>query len=48
MEFIRKGYKVVVPLMEKPVCVHDDGLILNLINYDNNRKKYLEEYSRKA
>ena len=48
MEFIRKGYKVVVPLMGKPVCVHDDGLILNLINYDNNRKKYLKEYLRKA
>ena len=44
MEFIRKGYKVVVPIMEKPICVHDDGLILGLVNYDNNRKKYLAEY----
>ena len=30
MEFIRKGYKVVVPIFHKPVCVHDDGLILSL------------------
>lgn len=43
-EFIQKGYKVVVPMMGKPICVHDDGLILNLLNYDNNRKKYLKEY----
>ena len=40
----RKGYKVVVPFMSKPICVHDDGLILNLINYDENRKKFLKEY----
>ena len=44
MEFIRKGYKVVVPIFHKPVCVHDDGLILSLINYDENRKKYIAEY----
>lgn len=44
MEFIKKGYQVVVPLFDKPVCVHDDGEILNLINYDENRKKYLKEY----
>lgn len=44
MEFIRKGYKVVVPIMNKPICVHDDGVIVNLLNYDNNRKKYLIEY----
>ena len=44
MEFIRKGYKVIVPVMNKPVCVHDDGVIVNLLNYDNNRKKYLMEY----
>ncbi len=44
MEFIKKGYKVVVPIIGKPICVHDDGLILNLMNYDENRKKYLKEY----
>ena len=46
MEFIRKGYKVIVPLMGKPLCVHDDGLILGLVNYDNNRKKYIAEYKK--
>ena len=43
-EFIRKGYKVIVPIMNKPVCVHDDGVIVNLLNYDNNRKKFLIEH----
>ena len=47
MEFIRKGYKVVVPLMNKPICVHEDGSILNLINYDKNRLIYLKEYYNK-
>lgn len=46
MEFIRKGYKVVVPSINKPICVHDDGRVLNLINYDENRKKYLNEYGK--
>lgn len=44
MEFRRKGYYVAVPLLNKPMCVHDDGYILKLGNYDENRKKFLEEY----
>lgn len=47
MEFIQKGYKVVVPVMNKPICVHDDGVIVNLLNYDDNRCKYLKEYFSK-
>ena len=45
MEFIKSGYKVVVPEMDKPMCVHDDGVILSMMNYERNRLKYLEEYS---
>ncbi len=43
MEFIRHGYKVVVPEMEEPWCVHDCGF-LNLENYDEEREKFVKEY----
>lgn len=42
-EFRKKGYKVVVPNMETPWCIHDDGFF-NLKNYYVERKKFLEEY----
>ncbi|MBQ0027012.1 MAG: glycosyltransferase family protein [Lachnospiraceae bacterium] len=45
-EFRKRGYRIVVPKLEKPVCVHDDGMILNLDNYDKYRIKYLEEYGK--
>lgn len=44
MEFLKRNYRVVVPITEKPICVHDDGYILNLVNYDDNRKIFLGEY----
>lgn len=43
MEFIRKGYKVVVPNMRSPWCVHDCGFI-NLERYDEEREKFVREY----
>ncbi len=43
MEFIRAGYQVAVPQMKKPWCVHDCGFI-NLTCYDDEKKKYIEEY----
>ena len=43
MEFIRQGYKVVVPKTETPWCVHDCGF-LNLENYDEERQKFIGEY----
>ena len=42
-EFRRKGYKIVVPQPEKPLVIHDDGL-LNLRNYYKYRKKFIKEY----
>lgn len=45
-EFIRAGYKVVVPFMDKPWVIHDDG-ILNLKNYYRDRKIFIEEYRSK-
>lgn len=43
MEFIRQGYKVVVPCMGEPWCVHDCGFV-NLENYEKSRKKFVVEY----
>ena len=43
MEFIRHGYKVIVPKTASPWCVHDCGF-LNLENYDEERKKFVAEY----
>lgn len=45
MEFRRRGYKVVVPHMEKPWCFHDCGLI-NLENYDRERQIFLKAYGK--
>ena len=43
-EFMRAGYKIVVPKMERPWCLHDDDL-LNYRNYFNYRRLFLKEYS---
>ena len=43
MEFIRCGYKVVVPYMNEPWCVHDRGFI-NSENCEGERQKFLLEY----
>ena len=43
MEFRRKGYRVVVPWMNGPWCVHDCGFI-NLQNYDGEKEKFIAEY----
>lgn len=44
MEFIKKGYKVVVPKMEKPWVLHDCGL-LNKDNYEKELLKFIREYN---
>ena len=46
MEFKKAGYKVVVPQIKRPWCIHDDG-ILNMRNYHGERKKYIKEYREK-
>lgn len=43
MEFIRRGYKVVVPRMQSPWCLHDCGF-LNMENYEEERQKFVSEY----
>ena len=43
MEFIRHGYKVVVPHMDEPWCLHDCGFV-NFANYEEERQKFVKEY----
>lgn len=43
-EYKRAGYRVVVPDNRKPWCIHDDGVVLNLWNYDKYRHIVLKEY----
>ncbi|MBD5524390.1 MAG: methyltransferase domain-containing protein [Lachnospiraceae bacterium] len=42
-EFIRQGYKVVVPALETPWCLHD-SVLADLSAYDGERIKFLQEY----
>lgn len=46
LEFKKAGYRVVVPCMDRPWCLHDDGF-MNLDNYfgelDKIQKEYYEE-----
>lgn len=44
MEFRRRGYYIVTPVQKEPWCVHDDGHVLSMWNYDKYRKKFLKEY----
>lgn len=46
MEMRRAGYHVVVPYQRSPWCLHDDGLILSMWNYDKYRHRFLEEYGK--
>ena len=42
-EFMRRGYKVVVPALSEPWCMHDSALSL-MSAYDGERQKFLQEY----
>lgn len=43
LEFKRAGYRVVVPKVDMPWCIHDSGKV-DLCNYYNERRKILKEY----
>lgn len=45
IEFRKRGYQVVVPYMETPWCIHDDGFV-NLVNYYGEREKIIREYKK--
>ena len=42
-EFIRHGYKVVVPAMSEPWCIHDSGMV-SFAAYEGERLKFINEY----
>ncbi|MBR4515120.1 MAG: glycosyltransferase family protein [Lachnospiraceae bacterium] len=44
MEFIRNGYRVLIPYQEKTWCVHDCGF-LSMHDYEKYRQVFLSEYS---
>ena len=46
MEFRRCGYKVAVPRMKEPWCIHDCGY-LSMKDYQTEREKFVKEYLRK-
>jgi hypothetical protein len=46
-EFIRHGFRVAVPQMDKPWCIHDCGF-MNRENYDTEKEKFLREYMQTA
>ena len=45
MEFLKKGYKIVIPVQRNPWCLHDDGQLCNMKNYDQYRQLFLKKYS---
>jgi len=45
IEFIRKGFEVVVPKQQTAWCVHDCGLVNTENKFEEYRNKFLDEYS---
>lgn len=43
IEFWKAGYKVVVPHMDQPWCLHDNDIV-NLENYDKWHRIFVDEY----
>lgn len=45
MEFLREGYRIVVPYQDKTWCVHDCGILYNYkYEYERYRKRFIDEY----
>ena len=45
-EMIRAGKKVAVPRQTMPWCLHDDGGLLSMFNYNKYRKIAIEAYAK--
>ena len=45
IEFIKKGYKVVVPKQNTPWGIHDCGIVITSNGYEDYRIKFLEKYN---
>lgn len=44
LTFLLHGHKVVVPTQRHPWCMHDDGGLANLTNYNQYRQKFMQTY----
>lgn len=44
ISFLKAGYQIAVPIQRHPWCMHDDGHILNLTNYDRYRQLFLRAH----
>lgn len=44
IEFLKHGYRLVVPIYNKPLCIHNDGQRLSLKNYKVETQIFLNEY----
>lgn len=45
VEFLKKGYKVVIPKQNIPWCIHDCGIVITSNGYEDYRIKFIERYS---
>lgn len=45
VEFLKKGYKVVIPKQNIPWCIHDCGIVTTSNGYEDYRIKFIERYS---
>ena len=44
INFLEHGYKIAVPKQKHPWVFHDDGVFLNMLNYDKYRQLFLTRY----
>lgn len=44
IRFLSEGYKVVIPRQRHPWCMHDDNVILNMLQYDFYRQIFKRTY----
>lgn len=45
IQMLENGYKVVVPNQLHPWCLHDDGFVLYLKNYNTPRLQFISDYA---
>ena len=44
INYLLHDYKIVVPNQTHPWCLHDDGVVLNMFNYNKYREIFMEKY----
>lgn len=44
INYLSNGYKIAVPNQIHPWCLHDDGVALNMFNYNKYRKIFMNKY----